>query len=147
MGGEPLTVKSPDVTVINCVHTLLHLTSVFKADHPVHVADSAVLHCRFFSSLIQRSAQVHRRLKGGSMTMLAILPGQPAKGERQPAATAEDYPNLTPAQRDKLLAALANRQPLKAETLPGCVKTEVPLSCTTASVFCTMERLTASDTP
>lgn len=62
------------------------------------------------------------------MTMLAILPGQPARGERQPAAAAEDYSNLTPAQRDKLLAALAKRQPLKAETLPGCVKTEVALS-------------------
>ena len=61
------------------------------------------------------------------MTMLAILPGQPAKGERQPAASAQDYPNLAPAQRDKLLAALAKRQPPKAETLPGCVKTEVPL--------------------
>lgn len=57
--------------------------------------------------------------------MLAILPGQPAKGERQPAATAQDYRNLTPAQRDKLLAALAKQQPPKAETLPGCVKTEV----------------------
>ena len=60
------------------------------------------------------------------MTMLAILPGQPARGERQPAAAAEDYSNLTPAQRDKLLAALAKRQPPKAEALPGCVKTEVP---------------------
>ena len=57
--------------------------------------------------------------------MLPILPGQPAKGERQPAATAQDYRNLTPAQRDKLLAALAKRQPPKAETPPGCVKTEV----------------------
>lgn len=63
------------------------------------------------------------------MTMLAILPGQPAKGERQPAAAAEDYLNLTPAQRDKLLAALAKRQPPKAETLPGCVTTEVGASC------------------
>ena len=61
--------------------------------------------------------------------MLAILPGQPAKGERQPAATAQDYPNLTPAQRDKLLAALAQRQPPKAEPPPGCVKTEVTESC------------------
>ena len=59
------------------------------------------------------------------MTLLAILPGQPAKGERQPAATAEDYSNLTPSQRDKLLAALAKRQPPVAETLPGCVNTEV----------------------
>lgn len=59
------------------------------------------------------------------MTMLAILPGQPATGERQPAAAAQDYSNLTPAQRDKLLAALALRQPPKAEVLPGCVKTEV----------------------
>ncbi|KAA6423081.1 MAG: F0F1 ATP synthase subunit alpha [Trebouxia sp. A1-2] len=89
------------------------------------VSASAAQRRRFFSSLIQRSAQVHRRLGGGSMTLLAILPGQPAKGERQPAATAEDYPNLTPCQRDKLLAALAKRQPPVAETLPGCVNTEV----------------------
>ncbi|DBA79149.1 TPA: hypothetical protein ACH3X1_008983 [Trebouxia sp. C0004] len=89
------------------------------------VSASAAQRRRFFSSLIQRSAQVHRRLGGGSMTLLAILPGQPAKGERQPAATAEDYPNLTQAQRDKLLAALAKRQPPVAETLPGCVNTEV----------------------
>lgn len=59
------------------------------------------------------------------MTLLAVLPGLPAKGERQPAASAQDYTNLTEAQRDKLLAALAKRQPPKAETLPGCVNTEV----------------------
>jgi len=92
--------------------------------------------CRFFSSLIQRSAQVHRRLGGGSMTLLAILPGQPAKGERQPAATAEDYPNLTPSQRDKLLAALAKRQPPVAETLPGCVNTEVRSGAGLAACGC-----------
>ncbi len=92
--------------------------------------------CRFFSSLIQRSAQVHRRLGGGSMTLLAILPGQPAKGERQPAATAEDYPNLTPSQRDKLLAALAKRQPPVAETLPGCVSTEVRTGAGLAAYGC-----------
>ena len=92
--------------------------------------------CRFFSSLIQRSAQVHRRLGGGSMTLLAILPGQPAKGERQPAATAEDYPNLTPSQRDKLLAALARRQPPVAETLPGCVNTEVRSGAGLAACGC-----------
>lgn len=91
----------------------------------IYQADCSAAGCRFFSSLIQRSAQVHRRLKGGSMTMLAILPGQPATGERQPAAAAQDYSNLTPAQRDKLLAALALRQPPKAEVPPGCVKTEV----------------------
>ena len=89
--------------------------------------------CRFFSSLIQRSAQVHRRLGGGSMTMLAILPGKPARGEKQPAATAQDYPNITSAQREKLLAALAKRQPPKAETLPGCVNTEV--SCNALAVL------------
>lgn len=89
------------------------------------VSASAAQRRRFFSSLIQRSAQVHRRLGGGSLTLLALLPGLPAKGERQPAATAEDYPNLTQAQRDKLLAALAKRQPPVAETLPGCVNTEV----------------------
>ena len=69
------------------------------------------------------------------MTMLAILPGQPAKGERQPAATAQDYPNLAPAQRDKLLAALAKRQPPIAQTLPGCVKTEVLLMLYISRLF------------
>lgn len=60
------------------------------------------------------------------MTMLAILPGQPAKGERQPdSRDAQDYPNLTPQQREKLLAALQKRQPPKADLPAGSTRTEV----------------------
>ena len=92
--------------------------------------------CRFFSSLIQRSAKVHRRLKGGSMTMLAILPGQPAKGERQPQSRGpQDYPNLSPQQREKLLAALQKQQPAKAETPVGWARTEVCISSVARSAF------------
>ena len=36
---------------------------------------------RFFSSLIQRAAKMHRRLRGGSMSMLLVTPGVPASGE------------------------------------------------------------------
>lgn len=31
--------------------------------------------CRFFSSLVQRAAKVHRRRGGGSLTLLMVLPG------------------------------------------------------------------------
>ena len=79
------------------------------------------------------------------MTLLAILPGQPAKGERQPAATAEDYRNLTPSQRDKLLAALAKRQPPVAETLPGCVNTEVQTGAELAACGCCSKTGSSAD--
>lgn len=60
------------------------------------------------------------------MTMLAILPGQPAKGERQPDGRGpQDYPNLTPQQREKLLAALQRRQPPTADLPAGSTRTEV----------------------
>ena len=31
--------------------------------------------CRFFSSLVQRAAKVHRRRGGGSLTLLMVHPG------------------------------------------------------------------------
>ena len=66
--------------------------------------------------------------------MLAILPGQPAKGERQPQNRGpQDYPNLSPQQREKLLAALQKQQPAKAETPVGWAKTEVCISTTVHS--------------
>ena len=51
------------------------------------------------------------RLKGGSLTMLLLLPGVPATGEPPPAAgvarnAAAGYKHLSQEQRDKLLAAL-----------------------------------------
>ena len=67
--------------------------------------------CRFFSSLVQRAAKAHTRLKGGSLTMLLLLPGVPATGEPPPAEgvarnAAAGYKHLSQEQRDKLMAAL-----------------------------------------
>ena len=68
-------------------------------------------HRRFFSSLVQRAAKAHTRLKGGSLTMLLLLPGVPATGEPPPAEgvarnAAAGYKHLSQEQRDKLMAAL-----------------------------------------
>lgn len=38
---------------------------------------------RFFASLLQRSAKMHRRLGGGSLTLVPVLPGVPATGQAQ----------------------------------------------------------------
>ena len=67
--------------------------------------------CRFFSSLIQRAAKVHRRSGGGSLTMLAVLPGSPATGTAvSPASVVAQYKHLSKAQKQKLLAALEVKQ-------------------------------------
>ena len=60
---------------------------------------------------MQRAAKAHHRLKGGSLTMLLLLPGVPATGEPPPAEgvarnAAAGYKHLSEEQRDKLLAAL-----------------------------------------
>lgn len=49
--------------------------------HLLAVAVRSILRCRFLSSLIQRAAKMHRRLRGGSMSMLLVTPGVPASGE------------------------------------------------------------------
>ena len=89
------------------------------------------IHCRFFSSLIQRAAKVHRRSGGGSLTMLAVLPGSPATGMAvSPASVVAHYKHLSRAQKQKLLAALEGRQQqqMAAESSSleeGRVRTEV----------------------
>ena len=75
--------------------------------------------------------QVHRRLGGGSMTMVAVLSGLPATGESLVAQQAlGSYRHLSDAQKMKLLAALESRQqqaPSAAD--PECnIRTEVLLS-------------------
>jgi hypothetical protein len=64
--------------------------------------------------LVQRAAKAHHRLKGGSLTMLLLLPGVPATGEPPPAKgvarnAAAGYKHLSREQRDKLLAAIAGQ--------------------------------------
>lgn len=61
----------------------------------------------FFSSLIQRCARMHKRLKGGSMTGLFVVPGSPAQGRKpQMADKIAQYKHLSDAQKSKLLKAL-----------------------------------------
>ena len=62
---------------------------------------------QFFSFLIQRCARMHKRLKGGSMTGLFVVPGSPAQGKspRMKDKIAA-YKHLTAAQKAKLLSAL-----------------------------------------
>ena len=64
--------------------------------------------------MIQRAAKAHRRLGGGTMTLLMLLPGVPACGE-PPAAfgvarnVAAGYKHLTEGQRARLVDALERR--------------------------------------
>lgn len=89
--------------------------------------------------MLQRAAKLHRRKGGGSLTMLLVLPGLPARGEPSGARArvltadpdAKAYSHLSPAQREKLAAALAARSGAEGEAgggdaqPSGCVRTEV----------------------
>ena len=79
---------------------------------------------------MQRAAKAHTRLKGGSLTMLLLLPGVPATGEPPPAEgvarnAAAGYKHLSQEQRDKLMAALERQVKLlklcckRHRVLPG----------------------------
>ena len=65
----------------------------------------------FFSSLIQRTARMHKRLKGGSLTGLFVVPGSPAQGRKpQMMDKVAHYKHLTEAQKAKLLRALEHQE-------------------------------------
>jgi F-type H+-transporting ATPase subunit alpha len=71
------------------------------------VSAAAAQRRRFFSSVIQRAAKMHRRLRGGSLTSLLVVPGQPASGRaRRAREQVQRYRHLSEAQKRKLLAAL-----------------------------------------
>ncbi|KAL4448343.1 hypothetical protein ABPG75_005562 [Micractinium tetrahymenae] len=75
------------------------------------VSAAAAQRRRFFSSLIQRAAKMHRRLRGGTMTLLLVTPGVPASGEvRRAREKIEAYKHLAPQQKAKLLAALEAKE-------------------------------------
>lgn len=85
---------------------------------------------RFFSSLIQRAAKLHKRLGGGSLTLLPVLAGAPARGDGPRPAAVAQYKHVSEAQRAKLQAALeaARGEQLRSQQ-DGCVRTEVPPLC------------------
>jgi F-type H+-transporting ATPase subunit alpha len=73
------------------------------------VSVAAAQRRRFFSSLVQRCAKMHRRLKGGSMSALLVIPGSPATGNkvvRQAKEKILKYKHLTEQQKAKLITAL-----------------------------------------
>ena len=72
----------------------------------------------FFSSLIQRTARMHKRLKGGSMTGLFVVPGSPAQGRKpQMMDKVAHYKHLTEAQKAKLLRALEHQEAVEQHDL------------------------------
>lgn len=81
----------------------LHLSMFTRADV-----------CRFFSALIQRSAKAHKRLGGGSLTMLMVMPGVPATGVTRRRRPIDNYQHLSEEQRAKLQSAL-DAQELQTE--------------------------------
>jgi hypothetical protein len=71
---------------------------------------------------------MHRRLGGGSLTLLPVLCGMPARGEApRRSVDMAAYKHLSQAQREKLVAALETAQ--KDERLvreeEGSLRTEV----------------------
>ena len=96
-GGGPRSGR--DGSACRCLATLpplqgpawLPLPS-WRSPHPLGVVTTTNHACRFFSSLIQRAAKMHRRLRGGTMTLLLVTPGVPASGERRGWGGAEAPP-------------------------------------------------------
>ena len=71
-----------------------------------------------------------RRLGGGSLSLLQVLAGVPARGEvplSRSDAALERYQHLTEAQRSKLVAALSAAQAdaRLSGVRDGCMRTEV----------------------
>lgn len=91
------------------------------------VSVAAAQRRRFFGSLIQRCARMHKRLKGGSMTGLFVVPGSPALGRKpQMKDKVAAYKHLTPAQKEKLLHALEQGGEANTSIVsPNDLKTEV----------------------
>ena len=85
--------------------------------------------CRFFSSLIQRAAKLAKRKGGGSMSLLMVGAGMPARGEAPLPPTTAQYKHLSEEQRQKLKAALeAAQQDVRLSQPEGCLRVEVRLS-------------------
>lgn len=103
---------------------------------------------RFFSTLVQRAAKMHRRKGGGSLTLLLVLPGKPATGRAAKQVDPAKFQHLSPELRAKLEAALAAQAADSAQASSSGQGTEVRfptiqlmISCCCLSTVCTIERL------
>uniref|UniRef100_A0A7S1X862 H(+)-transporting two-sector ATPase n=1 Tax=Tetraselmis chuii TaxID=63592 RepID=A0A7S1X862_9CHLO len=77
------------------------------------VSASAAQRRQFFAALIQRASKMHKRLGGGSLTMVGALAGEPATGiSKRRQAVIEQHKTLSAEMKAKLLAALAAKEKL-----------------------------------
>lgn len=86
--------------------------------------------CRFFSSLVQRAAKLHKKKGGGSLTLLLVLPGFPATGRTKKKPDLSKYQHLSPELRGKLEAALRGRADQDSTSAREILRTEVRFKCT-----------------
>ena len=93
------------------------------------VSVAAAQRRRFFSSLIQRCARMHRRLRGGSLTGLFVVPGCPSQGTKPHIKEKiAQYKHLSPAQKEKLMHALEQQSDplaMSEPTSPQDLRTEI----------------------
>ena len=84
------------------------------------VSVAAAQRRRFFSSLVQRCAKMHRRLRGGSLSALLVVPGSPATGNiRKAKEKILKYHHLSEEQKEKLLRALEAQESTSTTTGGG----------------------------
>lgn len=103
------------------------------------VSVSAAQRRRFFSSVIQRAAKLHRRLGGGTLTLLPVLAGSPATGSAQgqkARAAILQSKTLSEQQKLRMLAALDEKE--KAEGLPGAVSSDTVVATEVIEEFMSM---------
>ena len=67
--------------------------------------------------LVQRSAKMHRRKGGGSLTLLLVLAGRPATGQARPDVS--KYQHLSTELKAKLEAALESQSELLRPSTSG----------------------------
>lgn len=128
-GGNSLVIFnniSPMVKLWDCITTSLgsiesgNMAREIDSEGDAHdlveyegmlISVAAAQRRQFFSFLIQRCARMHKRLKGGSMTGLFVVPGSPAQGKSlRVKDKIAGYKHLSAAQKAKLISALEEQE-------------------------------------
>ena len=99
-----------------------------------HTHEGCLFAPRFFSMLVQRSAKMHRRKGGGSLTLLLVLAGRPATGQARRKPNVSKYQHLSPELKAKLEAALESQSELLRPSTSGARTEARP-----QQLYCTMQ--------